>query len=460
MKTDVLIIGGGPAGAASAMFLLEQGIKPVIVEAEPFPRYHIGESMTGAAGQVVRELGFEAEMVRQQYPVKKGVTVYGPNGASSWFVPVMGRNTSGQLFAWETWQVRRSSFDQMLLDAAVARGATVVPGKALKPIVTDGVVQGAQIRMRDGGVQTIRSEVLLDCSGQATWLANQGSVTGSKYMGAYDKQIAIFSQVAGAIRDKGATRETHKDNTQIFYQSKYHWAWFIPIDEEIVSVGVVVPSAYFSAKGESKHDFLVRELHELNPELKRRLPEIKLAEDVHVIPNYSYQVKNFCGKGFLCIGDAHRFVDPIFSFGLSAALREAQFAAPTVRAYLNGEGRDQPNPFARHQLFCEKGIDVLEDVVDTFWEHPLAFALCVHERYREQMIDMFAGRVYEHENQPSPALQAFRQLLGREGERERSYTDDDRYSIPIGSRYHPERAPIWEAEASAGLTEAWMSSLA
>jgi hypothetical protein len=76
------------------------------------------------------------------------------------------------------------------------------------------------------------------------------------------------------------------------------------------------------------------------------------------------------------------------------------------------------------------------------------------------MIDMFAGRVYEHENQPSPALQAFRQLLGREGERERSYTDDDRYSIPIGSRYHPERAPIWEAEASAGLTEAWMSSLA
>ena len=458
MKADVLIIGGGPAGAASAMFLLERGIKATIVEAESFPRYHIGESMTGAAGQVLRELGFEQEMYRQNYPVKQGVTVYGPTGISSWFVPVMGRKVDGQLFSWETWQVRRSSFDKMLLDAALARGANLVPGKALKPIVEDGVVRGAHVQMSGGGTQAIRSEVLLDCSGQATWLANQGGVTGPKYLGAYDKQIAVFSQVAGAIRDDDSSPETRKGNTKIFYKKKYHWAWFIPIDDEIVSVGVVAPSAYFQSKGESTHDFLVRELQELNPELKRRLPDLSLVDDVRVIPNYSYQVKNFCGKGFLCIGDAHRFVDPIFSFGLSGALREAQFAAPAVCAYLEGAGRDLPNPFARHQLFCEKGIDVLEDVVDTFWEHPLAFALCVHERYRDQMIDMFAGRVYEHENQPSPALLAFRKLLNREGERELSYVNDDLYSIPIGSRYHAERAPIWEAEASVGLTESWMKS--
>ncbi|HRI63330.1 MAG TPA: tryptophan 7-halogenase [Polyangium sp.] len=458
MKTDVLIIGGGPAGAASAMFLLERGVKPTIVEMESFPRYHIGESMTGAAGQVLRELGFEADMYRQKHPVKKGVTVYGPNGGSSWFVPVMGRNAQGNLLEWETWQVRRSAFDKMLLDAAVARGATLITGKGSKAIVNDGVVQGAYVHVRDGGTQELRSDVLLDCSGQATWLANQGGVTGPKYVGSYDKQIAIFSQVTGAIRDNGTTRETHKDNTIILYKSKYHWAWFIPIDDENVSVGVVAPSAYFTSKGESKRDFLVRELHELNPELARRLPEIKLTEEVRVIPNYSYQVKKFCGKGFMCIGDAHRFVDPIFSFGLSGSLREAQFAAPAVCAYLAGEGRALPNPFARHQLFVEKGIDVLEDVIDTFWEHPLAFALCVHERYREQMIDMFAGRVYEHENQPSPALHAFRRLLEREGERERSYVDEDLYSIPIGSRYHPERAPLWEAEGSEGLTEAWMQA--
>ncbi|MBL8481080.1 MAG: FAD-dependent monooxygenase [Rhodocyclaceae bacterium] len=458
MKTDVLIIGGGPAGAASAMFLIEQGIKPVILEAHEFPRYHIGESMTGAAGQVVRELGLEAEMFRAGHPVKHGITFYGPNGTSSWFVPVAARDQQGQLCAQTAWQVRRSSFDKMLLDAAVARGATLLRGKALTPIVQDGVVRGAQVRMQDGGVQSIHSEMLLDCSGQGTWLANQGGVTGPKYLGAYDKQIAIFSQVSGAICDQGSTPDMQKGNTLLFYRSKYHWAWFIPLDDETVSVGVVLPAAYFRSKGESKRDFLLRELHELNPELKRRLPEIKLVEDVHAIPNYSHQVKNFGGKGFLCVGDAHRFIDPIFSFGMAGALREAQFAAPAVAAYLGGAGRDLANPFARHQLFCEKGIDIMEDVIDTFWEYPVAFGFCVQDRYPDLMVDMFAGRVYEHEGQPSAVLHAFRDLLRRREERERAYLEPnmDSYSIPIGSRYHPERAAIWEADASTGLTEAWM----
>ncbi|MFN7929528.1 MAG: NAD(P)/FAD-dependent oxidoreductase [Blastocatellia bacterium] len=459
-KTDVLIVGGGPSGAASAMFLLAQGIQPVIVEPEPFPRYHIGESLTGEAGQVVRALGLEAAMQQQRHPVKYGVTFYGPKGTSSWFVPVAARDANWQLSPGATWQVRRDEFDKLLLDEAVARGATLLPGRALKPIVEGGAVRGAQVAMRDGGVQTITSEVLLDCTGQASWLANQRTVTGPKYLGAYDKQIAIFSQVTGAICDQGDTRETHGGNTLLFYRSKYHWAWFIPLDDETVSVGLVMPAAYFRDKGESKRDFLVRELHEINPEMKRRLPEINLSEDVHVIPNYSFQVKNFCGKGFMCIGDAHRFVDPIFSFGLTGALREAQFAAPSIAAYLNGAGRDLPNPFAHHQLFCEKGIDVMEDVIDTFWEYPVAFGYCVQQRYPELMIDLFAGRVYEHEQQPSTVLQEFRKLLNRAQAREQSYAGDDLYSIPIGSRYHPERAPIWEAEASTGLTEAWMRAAA
>jgi flavin-dependent dehydrogenase len=281
-------------------------------------------------------------------------------------------------------------------------------------------------------------------------------VTGPKYLGAYDKQIAVFSQVVGAIRDNGGTRDTHKDNTLIFYQKKYHWAWFIPLDDDVVSVGVVIPAAYFLSRKESARDFYVRELHELHPELERRIPEIKVVEDIHVIPNYSYQVRAFCGKGFLCIGDSHRFIDPIFSFGLTVAMREAQFAAPTIRAFLEGAGRDAPNPFAEHQLFCEKGIDVLEDVLDSFWEHPLAFAYCVHARYTEYMTDMFAGRIYGDERQPSPALLDFRKLLEREGERERSYESEDLYSMPIGSRYHPERAPLWEVNSPLETTEKWM----
>lgn len=456
MKTDVLIVGGGPAGSASAMFLAEQGIQSVIVEAEPFPRFHIGESMTGAGGKAIRDLGLEAEMVRRNYPVKHGVKVYGQSTRGTWFVPVTGRDENWNLFEWITWQVRRSDFDKMMLDQAVARGATLLEGKAITPLVDAGEVRGAQVRMADGGIQTIESQVLLDCSGQATWLANQGNVTGPKFLGAYDRQIAFFSHIEGAIRDEGDTRDTQRDNTIILYQKKYHWSWFIPVDRDVVSVGIVVPAAYFQEKHESKRDFYLRELCEMHPELHRRIPEPKLVEDVHVIPNYSYQVKAFTGKGFLCLGDAHRFVDPIFSFGLTVALREAQFAAPAIRAYLEGANRDRGNPFADYQLMCEKGIDILEDVVDCFWENQLAFALFVHQRYTQYMTDMFAGRIYDHERQPSVGMAAIRKLLGREGERERSYESEDLYSIPIGSRYHPERAPLWDANSAVESTEAWL----
>jgi flavin-dependent dehydrogenase len=457
MKTDVAIVGGGPGGAATAMFLLKEGIKPVIIEQETFPRFHIGESMTGAGGKAVRDLGLEAEMYKRKYPCKQGVKVYGQSDRGTWFVPVTGRDENWKLFEWDTWQVRRSDFDKMMLDEATKRGTEIVRGKAVKPLTDgNGTVTGVQVRMEDGGVQDLSTQMLLDCSGQATWLANLGGVTGPKYLGAYDRQIAIFSHVSGTVRDNGGTRETHPDNTIIIYASKYHWSWFIPLDNDVVSVGVVVPASYFLDKKESKKDFLIREIHELHPELKRRIPEIKLVEDVHVIPNYSYQVKNFCGKGFLCIGDSHRFIDPIFSFGLTVAMREGQFAAPLIREYLGGKNRDAKNPFGEYQLFAEQGIDILEDVLDCFWENPFAFAMFVHTRYTEHMTDMFAGRIYEH--QPSPALFAFRKLLGRETSRDESYKTDDMYSVPIGSRYHPERAPIWKTGSEVESTEDWMGA--
>src|SRR6266536_6371871 len=87
IKTDVLIIGGGPGGAAAAMFLLREGIKPIILEQETFPRFHIGESMTGEAGQLLRRLGLEEKMLSANYPVKHGGKVYGSDDVNTWFIP-------------------------------------------------------------------------------------------------------------------------------------------------------------------------------------------------------------------------------------------------------------------------------------------------------------------------------------------------------------------------------------
>ena len=448
MKTDVAIIGGGPGGSAAAMFLVEQGVRPLIIEGEPFPRYHIGESMTGSAAKVIRDLGLESEMTRRGYPVKKGVKVYGPTGSTTWFVPVTERDENWNLRPSYTWQVRRSDFDVMMLDEAIRRGSTLLRARATEPLLSeDGAVRGVRVRMPDGDLTEVETELLLDASGQATFLANH-HVTGPKYLGSYDKQIAIFSQVTDAVRGGGNSREDDPDNAIIFYQKKYHWAWFIPIDRDTVSVGVVAPSAYFLEKKESKEDYLTRELNELNPAIKQYVPKVNLVEPMHVIPNYSYQVRRFTGKGYICIGDAHRFIDPIFSFGLTVSMREAQFLAPVVKEYLEGKRRND-NPFADYERFCEQGADILEDTIDSFWEFPLGFAKYVHHDYKDQMTDMFAGRIYEH--QPSPALLAFRKSL----KRERNY-DSDEYSIPVGSRYHPERAAFWEANSPIQSTEDWL----
>lgn len=391
MRTQVAIVGGGPGGAGAAMHLARHGVDTVIVEREEFPRYHIGESMTGECGGLVRELGLGDRMLAAGYPQKQGVRVF---GKGEWFLPVMRRDEQNQLQDQFTWQVRRSEFDAMMLQEAVARGATLVRGRASGVVRSDaGAVSGLTVEMEDGGVQTITSDLVLDASGQKTFLAHQG-VTSTRHTGRYDKQIAIFSQVPNTLADD-YERQTHRDNTLIFYAGKYHWAWFIPLSKDVVSVGVVVDGAYFASKKESKQDFYLRELRELHPELARRVPNPTLLEEVRTIPNYSYFVDKFSGPGFLCLGDAHRFIDPIFSFGLYLTLKEGQMATPHIVRYLNGETRDLADPFAEHEAMCTAGMDVLQDLIDAFWEEPVSFAtLVAHPRTRPDMIDLFAGRVY------------------------------------------------------------------
>jgi flavin-dependent dehydrogenase len=456
MKTDVLVIGGGPGGAVAAMKLLELGVRPVIVERETFPRYHIGESMVGELGALLRKMGFNDRMIAAEYPIKHGVNVWGTRGHNDWFLPVMRRDEQGELDPQVTWQVTRSSFDQMLLDEAVARGAQLIHGRAATPIMDDDgtTLRGVTIEPTDGGTLDIHAEMTVDCSGQATFLANR-KVTGPKYLGAYDKQIAIFTQVANYVKGEGTDRVDQPGNTHIFYKKKYHWGWGIPIDPELTSIGIVIPAAYFRESGESKADFVAREIRELNAGLSERVPVVELEEDPHVIPNYSFQVRKFAGHGYLCIGDAHRFVDPIFSFGLYLSIKEAHVAAPWIAGYLDGKGRDEESPFHDYMVEVESAGDILEDTIDTFWENPLAFSVFTHNRYRGALIDAFAGRIYydQRTSDIERAMVSFRKLLGRE----RIYDNEGLFSMPIGSRFHPERAPLWDSHLDdVETTERWI----
>ncbi|MBL0172275.1 MAG: tryptophan 7-halogenase [Gemmatimonadaceae bacterium] len=172
MRTQVAIVGGGPGGSGAALHLAHHGVDTVIIEQATFPRYHIGESMTGECGALLRDLGLGDRMLAAGHPQKQGVKAYGKN---VWFVLFKMRTAAGDLEDQFTWQVRRAEFDTMLLDEAVARGSTVVRGRARNVLrADDGSVIGLDVVKADGSVQRIASDVVLDASGQRTFLAHQG----------------------------------------------------------------------------------------------------------------------------------------------------------------------------------------------------------------------------------------------------------------------------------------------
>ncbi len=407
---DVVIVGGGPAGSCTAMFLKKYfGIQSLIIEKERFPRYHIGESFTGETGGQLRKLDMGPILDSQQYLTKLGTKIYGAGGKNSFYIPVMAR-VNGELQDATTWQARRSDFDQLLLDTAIARGVESFAGEAIMPLTEGNKVVGVRARSKEGAEQDLRAKVTIDASGQHTFLANKGMI-GPKDRGNYDKQLAIFSQVKGAIRDEGAVR----DNTLIFYQQKNHWAWFIPLDREVVSIGVVTPSEYFTSCKMSKDEFLRQEMKTLNAELARRVEDVEFVEETRGISNYSYWIRNFVGNGFLCVGDSHRFIDPIFSLGLLFGTKEAEFAAQTIHDYLGGKFADPDNPFLDYQIYVDKGQDIIQTMLDCFWEYPLPFQRFAHQTHRGEVIDMFAGRIYGEEIQSYDSVVRMRRLLSLKG---------------------------------------------
>ena len=301
-KHSVIILGGGPAGAATAMYLLRKGITPVIIERDDHPRYHVGESLTGASQVALRELGLGPAIDAQNYPVKHGAVFYGPDGKNDFWVGLVRRNEKGEQVPNYTWNVMRSTFDKILFEAAIERGAIWIKATAIAPIVEKDGVVGLTIRTPDGATDKLYSEVLIDASGCATFLANH-RVTGKKMPGASDKQVAFFTQFANTIRDDGPELSQQPGNTILYYQAKHYWAWFIPVNDELTSVGVVFPTAYFKKSGMTKEQMMLHECRHMTPVLSERLPDLTPQEPIHAIPNFSYRVHDYTGKGFLCIGD-------------------------------------------------------------------------------------------------------------------------------------------------------------
>lgn len=409
-KRQVIILGGGPAGSTTALHLLRAGIQPLIIEKHSFPRYHIGESLSGECRGAIRELGLEDQMLAQNYPVKHGVNVFNPNGVPFWVEVKRRCPETHALIPTSTWSVTRSTYDNILLNAARERGAEYMECEAVSPILDGDRVIGLQIRTDGGSLENLHCEVFVDCSGQGTFLANRG-VTGPKIKGGYANQIAIYSQLAGVTRDSGTEPSKVEGNTLIFYKEKSHWSWMIPVSDTETSLGVVVPAAYFKEKGLDKTEFLRQELRSLNPDLTKRITNTDFLEEVRSSTSYSYSASDYTGKGFLCVGDAHQFTDPIFSFGVFLSMREGEFAAAAIGKYLGEQNTPNGNPFADYERVNSQGQDAVRDLIDCFWEYPLVFTRMASGDAKDDITDLFAGRLYGNIVENNKSRQSMRRLM-------------------------------------------------
>jgi flavin-dependent dehydrogenase len=409
-KRPVIIIGGGPAGSATALYLLRSGVQPLIIERECFPRFHIGESLSGECGADLRKLGLEDELLRQNYPLKHGVNVYNPHGSSFWVEVKKRCPETNELIPVWTWSVTRSTFDRLLLDAARDRGAEYMECEAVAPIKENGRVTGVQIRTPTGALENLHCDILVDCSGQATFLANRG-ITGKKVKGSYTNQVAVFSQLSGMILDAGTSPSTALGNTLIFYKVKDHWAWMIPLSNTITSIGVVAPAPYFKAQKLDKSEFLRTEILSLNPDLTRRVTNTSFVEEIRTISSYSYTVPSFTGEGFVCVGDAHHFTDPIFSFGVFLSMKEGEFATESILKHLSEDRTTAEKPFAAYEALATQGQDAVRDVIDCFWEYPLVFTRMASGKGEDDITDLFAGRLYGEAVEKNASRIAMRRLM-------------------------------------------------
>ena len=403
MSYDAVVIGCGPAGSSTATHLAKHGLSVLALDKAPFPRYHIGESLTGTVADYLRDLGLEQAMGEHQFPVKYGVSVVGREARNEFFVATAPE---------PAWQVVRSRFDRTLLENAVENGVEHRVGTVLDVTRDGDRVTGIRYRDPEGDTVEAAAPCVVDASGANTVLSKL-CVAGPRIADDFGDQIAIFSQIADCDRDPGLMA----GNTVIFYSENHHWAWMIPLDERVASVGVVVPREIYLeqlAAAREHGEEATRAIFDwgltvINPELERRCGGRELTETVRVIRDYSYAIEPYAGPGWLCVGDAHRFVDPIFSFGVAIAFHEAEMAADAITGALNGG--DSTALFNEYQRRCNIGQCAVSDVIRYFWRFPAFFGVQARGPFREDIMKLFAGACYDEK--PIPGLVMMRESLAK-----------------------------------------------
>lgn len=403
---DVAIIGGGPAGSGLASYLGKAGLSCVIFERELFPRPHVGESLVPSSTRVFKAIGFLEEMDQAGFPRKYGAawttSGMGPVYADSFeglepdchvnvrfeerVQPGVDRNY--------TFHVDRGKFDLMLLQHAHRLGAAVYEGVQVRQVdfsEPDRPRLHFSIGRKD---MSTTARLVVDASGRKTFLGNQLKLR---------IQDQVFDQYALHTWFEGYDRSVlAKDPSQTeyifihFLPVTNSWVWQIPITESITSVGVVTQKKNFAHSRQERQQFFWSCL-ETRPELAAALRDAKQIRPLTEEGNYSYAMKQISGDNFLLIGDAARFVDPIFSTGVSIALNSARFAsADIIRAAETGDFHKAS--FQEYESTLRRGTKNWYEFISVYYRLNVLFTAFVQdERYRIDVVKLLQGDVYDEE---------------------------------------------------------------
>jgi flavin-dependent dehydrogenase len=314
--TDVLVIGGGPAGSTAAALLARRGYQVTLLEKDHHPRFHIGESLLPANLRLFEQLGV-AEQMRAIGLEKRGVEF-----VRAWD----GRHRDFRFTeAWDrrvsyAYHVRRSQFDQILFDNAARAGAQALQDCRVRSL--EFLPRRAGVRVsaaqRGGTACRWQARLLIDASGRDTFLATQ---LGCKRRNPRHNSAALFAHFGDARRHQG-----ERAGYISLYWFEHGWCWFIPLRDGVTSVGAVVWPYYLKSRSVPVREFFLATIAACPP-LAERLEGASLLTEVTATGNYSYSATRSHGDNYLLIGDAFTFIDPVFSSGVLLAMNGAFAAA-------------------------------------------------------------------------------------------------------------------------------------
>ena len=404
---DVGIIGGGPGGSVAASYLAKAGVKCVVLERSIFPREHVGESLVPATTRALRDIGFIDKMDEACFPRKYGAVWTSAQSSRTYQHKWEGmeadchadirfseREQPG-VNQHYTWHVDRGKFDLLLLQHAQGLGATVYEGTRVKGVdFSDAALP--QIRF-DIGKQEIGVKVkcVIDASGRQTLLGNQLKL---KKPDTVFNQYAIHTWFDGY--DRRALAKTGEFAGYIFIHFlPIHntWIWQIPITETVTSIGVVTQRKNFEKSRESREKFYWDCIGS-RPELFAALKAAKQLRPLKEEGDYSYGMSQICGDGFALIGDAARFVDPIFSSGVSIAMTSARLATQDIVKGLQNGNSFPKSAFDTYESTMRCGTNNWYEFISVYYRLNVLFTAFIQDpRYRIQVLKLLQGDLYDEE---------------------------------------------------------------